>query len=84
LTLKLSQARLALLERLLGLVALGFDTGEFLAQVTILIATLPGFVFPLLSTVFDFAKLTHRLHALTSPDGSRPTGGGRIDGDLRR
>ena len=58
-------------EGLLGLISLGFDAGELLAQVTVLIAALLGFVFPLVSTVFDFGELTHRLRSLTSPHGDR-------------
>ena len=68
LALELSQARLVFLEALLSLVSLDFDTGEFLAQVTILISALPGFVFPLLSTLFDFGELAHGRRPFTHPD----------------
>ena len=59
LALKLTQARLGFFEGLHGLVSLRFDSRQLLAQVTILVAALFGFALPLLSTVFDFRKLTH-------------------------
>jgi hypothetical protein len=58
-------------EVLLGLIPLGFDAGELLAQVPVVIAALLGFGFPLVAAVFDLGKLTHRLRALTSPHGDR-------------
>jgi hypothetical protein len=51
LALELAQACLGLFEGLLGLIALGFDTNELLAQVTIMVAALRGFLFPLGPTV---------------------------------
>ena len=53
LALKLAQAALGRFEVLLGLITLGFDAGELLAQVTVVIATLLGFGFPLVAAVFD-------------------------------
>jgi hypothetical protein len=58
---------LVFFKALLSLVSLGFDTGEFLAQIAILIAALPGFVFPLLSTLFDFGELAHVRRPFTNP-----------------
>jgi hypothetical protein len=40
-----------------------------------LIAALLGFRFPLVTAVFDFVKLTHRLHSLTSSQGGSAWGG---------
>jgi len=74
LALKLAQAGLGLFELLPGLSALGFETGELLAQVSIVIAALLGFGFPLVAAVCDFGKLTHRVCSLTSPHGDRAWG----------
>jgi hypothetical protein len=71
LALKLAQAALGRFEVLLGLITLGFDAGELLAQVTVVLAALLGFGFPLVAAVFDLGKLTHRLRSLTSPHGDR-------------
>src|SRR4029453_3681409 len=79
LALDLTQTRLGLFEGLLGLVALGLDSCELFAQVTILVATLFGFVFPLFSTVFDFGELTHhRARSSVSP-GRRPRVGASFE-----
>ena len=59
--LKLAQAALGRFEVLLGLIMLGFDAGELLAQVTVVIAALLGFGLPLVAAVFELRKLTHRL-----------------------
>ena len=67
---KLAQAALGRFEGLLGLITLGFDAGELLAQVTVVIAALLGFGFPLVTAVFHLGKLTHRLRSLTSPHGA--------------
>ena len=51
---------MALSERVLGLVALGFvDACEFLAQVAIEITALSGFTLPLVLTVVDFGQWAH-------------------------
>jgi len=68
---KLAQAAVGRFEVLLGLITLGFDTGELLAQVTVVIAALLGFGFPLVAAVCELGKLTHRLRSLTSPHGDR-------------
>jgi len=74
LALTLAKAGLDLFELLLGLSALGFETGELLAQVSIVIAALRGFGLPLVAAVFDFGKLTQRVCSLTSPRGDRAWG----------
>jgi len=79
LALTLAQAGLRLLEFLLGLSALGFETGELLAQIAIGIAALRGFGFPLVAAVFDFGKWTHRVCSLTSPHGDRAWGEVEMD-----
>jgi hypothetical protein len=78
LTLELMQARLGLFEARLGLferfggaVALGADGGDLCAPVSIALAALLGFMFPLIATVFDFGKLAH--HACSAHlRGRRP------------
>jgi hypothetical protein len=69
--LKLAQAAWGRFEVLLGLITLGFDAGELLAQGTVGIAALRGFGLPLVAAVCDLGKLTHRLRSLTSPHGDR-------------
>ena len=66
LTFELTQARLGLFEVRLGLfercggaVALGADASDLFAPVSIAVTSLLGFVFPLISTVFDFGELAH-------------------------
>ena len=54
--LKLAQAALGRFEGLLGLITLGFDAGELLAQVTVVIAALLGLGFPLVAAVFHLGK----------------------------
>ena len=51
--LRLAQAAWGRFEGLLGLITLGFDAGELLAQVTVVIAALFGFGFPLVAAVFQ-------------------------------
>jgi len=58
-SLRLSEARLGLLERCGGAVALGADASDLFALVSIAVTSLLGFVFPLISTVFDFGELAH-------------------------
>src|SRR4029077_7529118 len=75
LALKLAQAGLGFFDVLLGLIALGLDSGELLAQVTVVVAALLGFGFPLVSAMCDFGQLTHRVRSFTSPRGARAWGG---------
>ena len=65
-------------EVLLGLLALGFDSSELLAQVTVVVAALLGFGFPLVSAMCDFGKLTHRVRSLISRQGDRAWEGGKM------
>ena len=67
-------------EVLLGLITLGFDAGELLAQVPVVIAALRGVGFPLVAAVCALGKLTHRRRSLTSPHGDRAwEGEGELD-----
>jgi hypothetical protein len=64
----LTQTRLGRFEGLLGLGSLGLDSCELCAQGTLLVATLFGCVFPLISTVFAFGEWPHhRARSSVSP-----------------
>jgi len=76
LALKLAQARWGFFEVLRGLIALGFDAGELLAQGTVVVAALLGFGLPLVAAMFDFGKLAPRVRSLPSPHGDRVWGEG--------
>ena len=56
---ELAQTTLGPFERLGGSVALGFEASELLALVTVLVASLLGFMLPLVSAVFEFGPLAH-------------------------
>jgi len=47
------------------LVPLGCEASELFALGAIVVASLRGLVFPLISTVFDFGELTHRVRSST-------------------
>ncbi len=83
LALELTPTRLGLFEGLFGLVSLGFDSCELFAQVTILVAALFGFVFPLISTVFDFGELTHHRVLSSVPHWRRPRVGASFEVQCR-
>ena len=59
LALKLTQTRLGRCEGLGGAVALSGEASDLFALGAIVVASLRGFVFPLISTVFDFGELAH-------------------------
>jgi hypothetical protein len=67
LALDLAQTRLGRFEGVRGTVALGGETSELFAWVSLAVAALLGLVFPLISTVFDFGKLTHRTRSHPPP-----------------
>ena len=73
--LELTQAGLGRFEGLGDPVALGADASVLFALVALAVASLLGFVFPLISTVFDFGELTHDACSQVNPDGPRPWGG---------
>ena len=83
LALTLAPAGWGFFEVLLGLIALGFDAGELLAPVTVVVAALLGLGWPLVAARCACGKLTHRVRALLSPHGDRAWGGGE-DGSHRR
>jgi hypothetical protein len=69
--LELTQTRLGRFEGCGGAVALSGEASDLFALVAILVASLRGFVFPLIATVFDFGELAH--HACScNPRGLRP------------
>ena len=63
LALKLTQLRPGLFEGSGGLIARGGEASDLFALGAIVVAALRGFVFPLLSTVLDFGKLTHHVRS---------------------
>jgi len=60
---ELTQTRLGLCEGVGGVGPLGGDARELLALVAIAVASLRGFVLPLLSTVGDFGELTQHVRS---------------------
>src|SRR5439155_27010724 len=72
--LELWQTRLGRLEGFGDAVSRGADARVLCALVSIAVTSLLGFVFPLMSTVFDFGERAH--HACSAPPpGLRPGGG---------
>jgi hypothetical protein len=65
--LKLMQTRLGHCEGVTGVVALSGEASDLFALVAIVVAALRGFVFPLLSTVFDFGELAHPVRSSSPP-----------------
>ena len=65
--LELTQTRLGLFEGCGGAVSLGGDASDLFALVAIAVASLRGFVFPLISTVFDFGELAHHVRSCQPP-----------------
>jgi len=57
--LALMQTRPGLCEGLGGTVALGGEASDLFALVSMVLASLPGFVLPLIATLCDFGALTH-------------------------
>ena len=73
LSLELLQTRLGRFEGFGDAVSLGAEACVLFALVSIAVTSLLGFVFPLISTVFDFGELAH--HACPAqPPGRRPGG----------
>ena len=64
---ELTQTCLGHFEGFGGLVALRSESSDLFALVAILVASLLGFVFPLMSTVFDFGELTHPVRSSSPP-----------------
>lgn len=79
LALELMQTRQGLLEGIGDSVPLGAKANDLFALVSILVTSLLGFVFPLISTVCDFGELTHAARALIYPYGLWPWGSGRVE-----
>ena len=82
--LKLAQAAWGRFEGLRGLITLGCDAGEVLAQVTVVIAALLGCGFPWVAAVWHLGTLTHRRRSRTSPHGASAWGGGGCTGQAQR
>ena len=61
------------------LVSLGAEARDLLALVSISLAALLGFVFPLISAVFDFGKLAHHASLCSTPMAPGHGGGCRIE-----
>ena len=72
--LQLTQAGLRLFEGLDGPISFGSDARSLFTLVALSLAALRGFVFPLISTVFQFGQLAHHVFS-DQPDGPRPYNG---------
>jgi len=66
------QAGLSRAERLLMMIALPLDSGQFFTQIAIVIGALTGFVFPLLTAVSEFRSLAHGHISIPMPLRKRP------------
>ena len=67
LALALTQTCLGHFEGFGGLVALRSEASDLFALGALVVASLLGFVFPLISTVFDFGELTHPVRSSSPP-----------------
>jgi len=65
--LELTLTRLGRFEGFGGAVSLGGDARGLFALLALAVASLLGFVFPLISTVFDFGELTHGVRSRQPP-----------------
>ena len=72
--LQLTQAGLRLFEVLDGPISFGSDARSLFTLVAFSLAALRGFVFPLISTVFQFGQLAHHVFS-DQPDGPGPYNG---------
>jgi len=61
-----------------GSISLSGDASNLFALVSIAVASLFGFVFPLISTVFDFGELTHHTRSC-HPPWPRAMGASRVE-----